>query len=147
MQAFNIVLGMLAALVFTVMAFVSFGLFGINPEELQAMGLIEHGNEILSLNQFEWRVVLVLVMVAVGFAGFMLGKAGFKLTVAILLLLTAVLAYFELDVDSQVQLNSRYVQIAQLLLVAGNIMGATLLLAKVGLMEIAKGNVKNQMED
>ena len=145
MQIINIVLGMLAALVFTVMAFVALGLFGIDPKELKAMGLIEHGREILTLNQFEWRVVLALVMVVVGFGGFMLGKTVFKLVVAGMLLLTAVWMFFALDVDSALELNSRYVQVSQIILVAGYVMGATLLLAKVGLMDIAKRSIKGQM--
>lgn len=146
MQIFNIVLGMLAALVFTAMAFVALGLFGIDPAELKSMGLIGHGREILSMNQFEWRVVLALVMVAVGFGGFMFGGTAFKLVVAGLLLGTAAWLYFELDVEGGRELNARYVQVARLLLVAGNVMAATLLVAKVGLMDIAKRSIKAEME-
>lgn len=145
MQAFNIVFGMMAALVFTVMAFFAVGLFGMDPEDLQRMGLLDHGREILYLNQFEWRVVLLLVGTALGFMGFVVGRSGFKLLVVGLLLGMAVWAYFLLDVQDQMLVDVRFLRITRLILVAGAVMGATLLLAKLGLAGIAGGSIQREM--
>lgn len=144
MQFFNIVLGMVAAGIFTVMAFITVPLFDVPADELARMELLDHGRELLTLNQFQWRLVFILAATALGFLGFLAGKSTYKLVIAGVLLATSIFVYFELDARPQMLMDVYYMQVAQLLLIAGFVLGAVLLLAKVAIQEMALRQIQRK---